>query len=169
MAIFAAQREFPVAPADLAPAAEHVANHFQAQGYEVQTDRSALGDYYISLHKGGLFKSVLGMKTCLQIELHKGVGTTSARAAIGVWGHQVIPAVIMMFVFWPVLVTQLWGLVTQAKLDDEAIAAVAEGLLRCAAVPVAATGERASFCPQCGAPLPAGALFCPRCGTRVAE
>jgi hypothetical protein len=41
-------------------------------------------------------------------------------AGVGIFGQQAIPTIISMFFFWPVLLTQIWGLIQQSNLDDKA-------------------------------------------------
>jgi hypothetical protein len=75
---------------------------------------------------------------------------------------QGISAAVSMLAFWPVLVTQTWGLVKQSKLDEEAIAIAEQALL------AYGTNSRAAyFCHDCGASLMREAIFCPGCGVRL--
>jgi ribosomal protein L40E len=77
-----------------------------------------------------------------------------------------------MLLFWPVIIPQIWGLIQQAHLDDEAVNLVEQRLAACGAP---ATGAAATppaqaphFCVACGAANPADASFCPHCGAKVA-
>ena len=76
-----------------------------------------------------------------------------------------------MLFFWPVLLTQIWGLIQQSDLDDKALAAaqavISEnggGNYAGASTPplVPGTGK---FCTNCGAKLPDNARFCSNCGS----
>ena len=86
-------------------------------------------------------------------------------AGVGIFGQQVIPTMIMLFVAWPVLLTQIWGLVQQSKLDDKALA-IAEAVIRKSgsATPQAEIGDR--FCTKCGHKVLADAVYCSFCGTK---
>lgn len=132
----------------------------------------------ISLHKGDTFRAVFGLKLALKIAIEPGANGTLAKASIGVWGQQVIPTLLTLFVAWPVLVARLWGLVRQSKLDDEAIACIECNLIARAQGTAAAAPSQApiataagaagpfAFCTRCGGQLPAAAKFCPHCGGR---
>lgn len=110
--------------------AADVAEHFEGQEYEVAT--SSLEDkdgYMVSITRGGFFRTVLGQKTALNVSIWSAGGTTHVDADIGLFKSQAIPTVITVFIFWPVIVGQIWGLVKESKLDDEAVA-VAERSIR---------------------------------------
>ena len=98
-----------------------IRDDFAKEGYEVSMDALSSGGYDISITKGGLFKAVLGMKTALKITLIPFDGKIRFEAGVGIFGQQAIPTVISMFFFWPVLLTQIWGLIAQSKLDDRAL------------------------------------------------
>jgi len=145
-----------------------ILTHFRAEGYEVDVQVSDLGTHDISLTKGGLFKAVLGLRTALKITLKPESGRISFDAGIGIFGQQLIPSLIMYFVYWPVLLTQLWGLVQQSQLDDIALR-LAESVIPSdqAAPKVVEPTSISSFCPNCGAKHDAGMRFCPNCGTKL--
>ena len=164
---------------DLTPIANDVMEHFRLQGYEVAGERTANRGWHISIAKGTVFAAVLGMKTALNIELETTSTATLAKAGIGIFGRQVVPVLIARFVAWPVWLTQIWGLVQQAKLDDEALDAVERSLYahstRVTPVPSGGTAAESGtggapgadrFCTECGAPVPRAAKFCSECGAR---
>lgn len=165
---------------ELIPAmAERICQTFTAEGYEVKREDLYSGGTDISITKGGLFKAVLGMKTALKVTLVPQGNSVNFDAGVGIFGQQVIPTLVMLFITWPVLLTQIWGLVEQAKLDDKALAAaqavIAENDGAATAPTTAyayagtstgtssATGA-ARFCTNCGTSVPANARFCPNCG-----
>ncbi len=152
----------------LAPVAEQVMLTFREQGYEVTGRESVTGGWLISLTKGNVFKAVLGLKTALNIELEPTTGGTHVEAGIGIFGRQVVPAAIGLLIFWPVLVTQVAGVVRNARLDDEAMRVVEEAL-KAHAEGTVTGGAAAQFCTACGRALPAHARFCLECGAGVAS
>lgn len=148
--------------------ADKITEHFKLQGYEVEVQVSDLGTYDISLTKGGMFKAVLGLKTALKVTLKPESDRVSFDAGIGIFGQQLIPTLIMYFVAWPVLLTQLWGMVRQANLDDTALL-LAESVVK-AEIPapkVINPTEISSFCPHCGGKHNVGMKFCPYCGAKL--
>jgi NADH pyrophosphatase NudC (nudix superfamily) len=68
----------------------------------------------------------------------------------------------MWYVAWPVLITQVWGLVEQSKLDDRALN-IAKGVVA-GGSPVAAAHDSKRFCTACGKENSATARFCSACG-----
>ena len=171
MAVFEVSRTFPKTLSDLSPVAQDLMSHFRQQGYEVMGDPRATGDWDISLTKGGQFKSVCGLMSALKIQIERRDSSTWARAGVGIFSQQAVPTVISMLFFWPVLITQVWGLIKQSKLDDEAMRVIGESLDRHVASESSTTGVAAGrnrSCAKCGQNLPAKAAFCPECGTKVA-
>lgn len=185
MPVFNSTRLIPVMVDDLAPIAHDVMTHFRLQRYEVTGQPVASGGWHISIVKGTLFSALLGMKTALNIELTPAGTATHAKAGVGIFGRQVMPALIARFVAWPVWFTQIWGLVQQAKLDDEALDAVERSLYgrTMTVTPVSAeatarskagstasgagtTPPASAFCTECGTSVPRTAKFCSECGAR---
>lgn len=160
---------------DLIPAiAERICSQFAAEGYEVKNENLLSGGADISISKGGMFKAALGMKTALKITLiPQGPGAIGFEAGIGIFGQQAVPTIIMLFFAWPVLLTQIWGLVQQSKLDDKALTIAQSVIAENAGhstfgnfgpqTPPPAPGSK--FCTQCGSSLSAGARFCSNCGS----
>ena len=148
--------------------ANRITDHFKSQGYEVDVQVSDLGTYDISLTKGGVFKAVLGLKTALKVTLKSELDKVSFDAGIGIFGQQLIPALIMYFVAWPVLLTQIWGMVQQSNLDDTALM-LAESVIPSNST-VGKTVEPisiSSFCPNCGGKHDVNMRFCPFCGFKL--
>lgn len=148
--------------------ADKITGHFRSQGYDVDVQVSELGTYDISLTKGGMFKAVLGLKTALKVTLKPESDRVSFDAGIGIFGQQLIPTLIMYFVAWPVLLTQIWGMVQQANLDDTAL------MLAESVVPATSSASKvvepisiSSFCPNCGGKCEAGMRFCSSCGEKL--
>jgi hypothetical protein len=153
---------------------EDVLRHFRLQEYEVEGQRTMLGGWSISLRKGNTFQSILGMRSALKVEIYTSEANTVAKAGVGIFGQQAIPTAISMLLFWPVLVPQIWGLIKQSRLDDEALAVIAESLQRHAQVVAAPSTAvvaeaRPAFCPECGKPFAGAPKFCPECGAKLSE
>jgi len=139
MGVFQSQKTVPVHVADLAPVAQAIANHFQAKGFEVQTQSSDKG-WHISISKADTFKVVMGTKTALNVELAPKGDGTDVSAGIGVFGQH--SGGLGGVLAGPLMLTQLWGMVQQSKLDDEAMAVAEKALQDVKAA--AAEAERAA-------------------------
>lgn len=145
--------------------ANRIRDEFQCDGYEVTMDALSSGGYDISITKGGVFKAVLGMKTALKVTLLPQDGNILFEAGVGIWGQQAIPTIISMLFFWPVLITQIWGMVEQAKLDDKALK-IANDVIYVNEGQTAskAFSDGGKFCTSCGTKNITTAKFCCGCG-----
>jgi len=185
MSAFKSERVVPLGVPDLAPVSADLVRHFQDRGYEAMGVRRPDDAWEISITKGGVFKAAVGLRTALKVELLPQPGATLVRAGAGVFGKQAVPTALTLFVAWPVLLTQAWGLINQAGLDDEAIKAAEVSLNRLARLE-AAQGKgpdaarspfpddrsdnqsHSPFCAGCGERQLDGSRFCPHCGTPAA-
>ena len=155
-----------LAPSSLIPAmSERISQSFVNEGYEVTSTPLSNGRYDVSITKGGMFKAVLGMKTALKVSLTPQGSNVYFDASVGIFGQQAIPTVISMFFFWPVLITQIWGMVEQSNLDDKALA-IAEEVARNSSVK-SSSSTTGRFCTNCGTQVSMQAKFCPECGTKL--
>ena len=164
---FASSKVFDVSPAQIPAMAKALEDTLRSEGYETERNVLLGGDVIVSLTKGGMFKAVVGMKTALKVELRADNGKVFAKTSVGIWGHQIVPTVIMLLWFWPVLITQIWGLVQQSRLDTH----VMEILAKAASVEQNAIdvpceeSSPARFCSECGKPV--HGKFCSNCGAKV--
>lgn len=169
MGAFSSARTIPIKLSDLSPVANDVVQHFQQMGYETASSRTLTGGWDVSITKGGIFKAVIGTKTALKIEITTGANQTEVRASVGIFGLQAIPSAISLLLFWPLLATQIFGLVRQARLDDEAISCVETSLRKHAALHAASVpaSPLQRFCVECGMGNESNAEFCTKCGTKL--
>lgn len=149
---------------------DRICQTFSADGYEISRDKFMSEGVDISVTKGGVFKAIVGMKTALKITLIPQSNSISFEAGVGIFGQQALPTVISMLFFWPVLLTQVWGLIQQSDLDDKALAAaqavISEnggGNYAGGLTPPSVSGI-GKFCTKCGAKLTYNARFCSNCG-----
>jgi hypothetical protein len=115
-----------------------------------------------------MFKAVLGMRTAMKIEIDPVSNGVQAKAGIGIWGQQVIPTAITLFLFWPVMITQIWGMVQSSKLDDEAMDVIGRSLAaRSSGTSNMASTTTGKFCTGCGQSITPTTKFCPECGAKT--
>lgn len=141
--------------------ADRICEYFSSDGYEINREDLISGSVDISITKGGLFKSIVGMKTALKITLVPKTESIDFEAGVGIFGQQALPTVISMLFFWPVLLTQIWGLIKQSDLDDKALAiaqTVIDESSGCDAM-------QPKFCTKCGSQFPSDSNFCTNCGS----
>lgn len=164
MAIFSKKETIEASPSLIPAMSLHIKEVFEADGYEVAIDKLSSGGCDISITKGGLFKAVLGLKSALKVSLLPERDTVSFEASVGIWGQQIVPTAITLFLFWPVLVTQIWGIVEQSSLDDKALAAVKEVT---ASNTTTIENHDVKYCRSCGHPNSSSARFCSECGQQL--
>ena len=175
MSTFCSKTVIYGSPSLIPQIAEHIQKDFEKDGFEVSKDTLCTGGYDISISKGSLFKAVIGMKTALKVTLLPQGNNISFEAGVGIWGQQAIPTIISMLFFWPVLLTQLWGLVKQSQLDDRALVVANEVVNRhYSEVGTTAQTQSAShtepaqkFCTHCGAKNKAKDSVCTKCGQPI--
>lgn len=143
--------------------AEEIRERFVADGYKVKVSEMLGGACEVSISDSNIFKAVCGLSTALNVTVAPQGNQIYFEAGVGLFAMQAVPTVITMFVFWPVLVTQIWGLVKQAKLDDKALA-IAEEVIATASKN-SAHAELA--CKHCGNQYTPGARFCTQCGQPI--
>ncbi|HEV2451664.1 MAG TPA: zinc ribbon domain-containing protein [Streptosporangiaceae bacterium] len=134
MSIFKSEKLIPIAVSDLAPVAEELAGHFKQRNYQVECSQLDDGQWEVGITRGGVFKTVVGLKSALKIHLEGRPRGTMVRAGAGIFGKQAAPTAIALVAAWPiglpVLLAQVWGLVREAGLDDEAVRVVELSLTR---------------------------------------
>ena len=128
MGTFNSSKSVPYVVEDLAPVAQEVMRHFESQDYEVTETHIPTGGEQVSIRRGGTFKAIIGMKTALNIRIEPVEGGTQVDAGVGIFGQQAIPTVITALVFWPVIISQVWNMAQEAKLDEEALGVAEESL-----------------------------------------
>lgn len=144
--------------------AESIRQDFVTDGFEVNVENLTNGGCDISITKGGLFKAVLGMRTALKVTLSPQLNGVLFDAHVGIFGQQIIPALIVYFFFWPVILTQIVGLIQQAQLDDKALAAAQRVIVNSNNKYVQIDSRK--FCTNCGNSISESTKFCPNCGKR---
>jgi zinc-ribbon domain len=190
MSIFKSEKFVQGTGVNLDVVAEELAEHFRERKYEVTYSQVDERTWDVSITRGGMFKQAVGLKSALKIEMEMRPKGTYIRAGAGVFGKQAVPTVISMFVAWPVILPQVWGLIRESGLDDEAVKVVEVSInrmLRSSGATVAGPADRnggghldervpsssagspgmstlARFCPKCGADRAPGARFCASCG-----
>lgn len=165
MGTFVTKKTLQGNPSLIPAIAERIKTEFTVEQFEVQIDNLLSGGVDISISKGNLFKAVLGLKSALKVSLIPKDNVIAFEAGIGIFGQQAIPTIISMFFFWPVLITQIWGMVQQSKLDDKVLE-IAEEVIRNQGSFATLSSDSGGmvFCTNCGHQNIKGAKFCSECG-----
>lgn len=174
MALKNTKRKFSTQLEDISGVVDYFQDYFEQKGYTVSRESVATG-VFVSLTKGGIFKTIAGLKTGLNITLTQKPGALEASMEVGIFGKQLIATAITLLVAWPVVIPQIIGLVQQNKLDEEAYQVIQDGIRACEGngsgvnISKGRAPGGSVFCPYCGAPAPAGSVFCNACGKKLAE
>lgn len=120
MGAFSSQKTLYGDTTKIPQVADQIRQAFVNEGYEVRIEDPASGQR-IFISKGGLFKAALGLRTALEVTM------TPIASGVSVVKQQLVPTLITMFVFAPVVIAQVWGMVQQSKLDEKALAIAEKG------------------------------------------
>lgn len=102
--------------------AEEIRKSFLSEGFEVRiVEPSSGNEIYIT--KGGLFKAAFGLRSALKVTMKATrEGYIDFKAGISIVKQQLVPTLITICVFSPVVIAQIWGMIRQSKLDEKALA-----------------------------------------------
>ena len=122
MGAFSSQKTLYGDTARIPQVAEKIRQAFVNEGYEVRIEDPASGQR-IFISKGGLLKAAVGARTALEVTMKPDkAGNIAFEAGVSVVKQQLVPTLITMFVFAPVVIAQVWGMVQQSKLDEKVLA-----------------------------------------------
>jgi hypothetical protein len=138
---FNSTKTVPYVVDDLGPVAQDLVRYFEGQDFETTETNLPGGGVQVSIRRGGTFKAIIGMKTALNIKVEPVEGGTQVDAGVGIFGQQAIPTIITALVFWPVIISQVWNMAQEAKLDEEALGVVEESLKSHSPAPSEAAAE----------------------------
>ncbi|MDD2961576.1 MAG: zinc ribbon domain-containing protein [Muribaculaceae bacterium] len=164
MGTFKSKKTISSSPSYIPGIAREIERFYKNDGYEVVAQELIGGTYDISITKGGVFKAVLGMRTALKINIQPLNDSIFIEAGVGIFGQQALPTAISMLVFWPVLIPQIWGMIQQSQLDEQAIN-IAQAYVD--SHPVESDNSTMKFCTTCGAQQESKAKFCNNCGAKL--
>ena len=168
MALIDSTRIYTTQVQDIDSILDYCETYFTAKDYKVSKEQLANGGF-ISITNSGIFKSISGMSTGLNITLTQMKGAISVSMKVGIFGKQLVPTAISMLLFWPMLIPQIYGLVKQYNLDTETYGVIEAAIKECEAPYSNNIDEDTAFCPFCGVKTPTSAKFCVSCGKRIAE
>lgn len=129
MGTFTTRKRLYGSAANIPAIAQEIRNAFAAEGYEVKIENPSGEEIYIT--KGGLFKAAVGLRTALKVTMKPSRdGNIDFEAGVSIVKQQLVPTIISMCIFNPVIVAQIWGMIQQSKLDEKAVE-IAERVLYC--------------------------------------
>lgn len=101
--------------------AEQIRQEFSAEGFEVIISDLKSGKE-INITKGGLFKAVVGLRSALKVSITPAKdGYIDFEAGVSIVKQQLLPTIVTVWLFSPVVIVQIWGMIKQSKLDEKAL------------------------------------------------
>ena len=170
MGTFTSDKEFVCTPDCVVIIKEEIIKAFEGDGFQIKEFVLPNGGFELSMTKGGLFKKVVGLQTALKVTANTISNGVRVEAGIGIFGQQALPTIVTMFVFWPVLIPQIWGLIQQSGLDDKVLEIVEDVINRyknCPECQEVSSESDKVFCPQCGKANEKNSRFCNSCGNKL--
>lgn len=160
-----------------------ICESFKRDSFDVVIVELVSGGVIISLSKGNMLKSLIGMTSALEVKIVPKDGNIFIKAAVA---QQVVLAIITALIFLPLIIPQILGMVRHSKLGNKAVEIAEAELasLQCmelentkeyTAVPenlkVTNTQEikenSVRFCTSCGTKIEDDSQFCPKCGAEL--
>lgn len=130
MGTFTTKKILYGSPTQISVLAEQIRQSFMADGYDVRMEKSA-SDQAIYITKGGFIKAALGLRSALKVTMKPTQdGNIEMQAGASIFKQQLVPSIITMCFFSPVVIAQIWGMIKQAKLDEKAIDVAEKALYR---------------------------------------
>lgn len=121
MEIFNSKTLLECSPALIPVIADRICETFKKGGYDGFRCDIDEGGIEIYICKGGFFKSVIGMDKELKVSLLPVEEGVAFDAGFGSFGKKTFLSAIVCLLAWPILITHLWGLMKQSRLDDKAL------------------------------------------------
>ncbi len=108
MSLTNSSRKYATDLRDVSVIMSECAEHFEWRGYSVQTEKTTAGGF-ISLTKGGVFETIAGLKTGLNITITRIADDLEVKMEVGIFGKQSRPTAIAGLGFVPVHILQRFG------------------------------------------------------------
>lgn len=122
MGTFKTKKTIYGSPVQIPYVAEQLSLAFAAEGYETGIKDTADGKE-VNITKGGLFKAALGLRSALNIKMRPTRdGYIDFEAGVSIIKQQFVPTLVTVWLFSPVVIAQIWGMIKQSKLDEKALA-----------------------------------------------
>ena len=145
--------------------------YFEAKKFEVHVE-SNLDSGFISITKGGIFKSVTGLKVALNTSLKIQNDNVFVESKIGAFGSKVAVLLVGVYVIaWPLAVSAALGMILQTNLNKEMMEQIAKSIYFHSNKSISNTSrtyiEENRTCTGCGCILPSNADYCSECGKKI--
>ena len=166
------------------------------KGMEIQSAPVEHGCIIQATQKKDTLKMLVGMRLATTVQLVVSGENLNVVIGEGQWADKLGAGAVGLFLAWPLAVTAGIGAYQQKKLPEEVLNVISRTLMspgqfaprETAGNGVTATGpvesgtagtdggetgetatEKAQACPQCHAPVQAGAKFCSNCGAKLIQ
>lgn len=147
-----------------------VKTYFESKKFEVHIENDQ-NTGFISITKGGIFKTVTGLKVALNTSLKKQTDSIFVESKLGAFGSKVAVLLVGVYVIaWPLAVSAALGMIMQTNLNKEMMEQIEKAVYmhskHSISEPQKTISVEKKTCSECGYVLPLDAVFCPECGKK---
>lgn len=154
------------------------------KGMEIQSAPVEHGCIIQATQKKDTLKMLVGMRLATTVQLVVSGENLNVVIGEGQWADKLGAGAVGLFLAWPLAVTAGIGVYQQKKLPEDVLNVISRTLISpgqfapretagTAGTDGGETGEtateKAQVCPQCHAPVQAGAKFCSNCGAKLVQ
>lgn len=161
MGTFTSTKSFKANPEFIPFVTRKIKEDFESKGFEFVTTSASMNRTVFKVVKSNLVRNITGLKQGLEVTINRNGENIDIEAKGTVVRDQALASVISLLVTWPVLITQVIGLINQSKLDTRVITVADTAYLEYKA------SESKEFCPHCGSLVEKGSSFCNHCGNVI--
>lgn len=119
MSLFDQNIHWDYPPDQLSAVIPQLVDQLLLRGYRVTHALQPDGSHLVSISRGGFWAGCIGMSTTLNLIFRSEGQGILMQTDVGLFRKQALPTAVTFLLFWPVAVTQTWGIIKQSRLDQE--------------------------------------------------
>lgn len=160
MSTFTSCKSYDASATFIPFATTRIREFFSADGFEINQKAGACNKTVLEVTKSNLFKSAVGLKQGLEITFENEGGRIAVEVRGTVLKNQLVATTLSFFLFWPVIIPQIIGMIKQSGLDDKAIGVIDEAY-------DTFSSDHPTYCTNCGRRITGNPSHCPHCNASL--